>query len=433
VPSAQQNGPFAETQYLAFGQQAPPTQVVPSAQQISAFAEVTQTRSRLQHFPSEVQMVFSGQQIVPAAVVQVRIDGQHRPLMQDAPVSQQTATPSWTQAGNVAPAAPLQMHCPFTQVDPAGQQSPPQVALPSGQTQTPELQTVPRGQQNGVVPAGPWQAEPFSGQTQAPSLQTKPVEQQTGAAAVPQDISFGQHAPPIQRAPSGQQTVPFRVWHVARFRGQTHAPPLQTRPAGQQIGAAAVPQTASLRQHAPFRQTVSSGQQIGAAPAVVWQTRADGQHVVPTQAVPRGQQIELPFASLQAARPGGQAQTPFWQVCPSGQQTGAAAVPQTASARQHTPLMHVEPRPQHTAAAPVPQKARPSEQTQAPFEHTWSSGQQIGAAVVPQTAAFRQQAPLTQVDPRGQHTVAAPVPQKARPSAQTQAPFWQACPSGQQK
>ena len=152
------------------------------------------------------------------------------------------------------------------------------------------------GQQIGGVPAGPTQGAAPLAQTHLPSWQTMPSGQQNwlGAVGEPQVRSLGQHRPPRQVAPLGQQIggVPAGPTQGAFPLGQTHLPSWQTMPSGQQKRPVDDLQTWFAPQHRPATQVVPWGQQIarlepGTVHAVVpsWQT-----HLPLRQTMPSGQQ-----------------------------------------------------------------------------------------------------------------------------------------------
>ena len=90
-------------------------------------------------------------------------------------------------------------------------------------------------------------------QTQLPPLQIMPSGQQKPLPVESKQAWFcGQHRPPAQTEPVGQQTLwPLGPTQGAAPLAQTHLPSRQTVPSGQQnwLGAVGDPQILSLGQH----------------------------------------------------------------------------------------------------------------------------------------------------------------------------------------
>lgn len=190
-PAAQQVvTPLVEVQTWPLAQQVPPAQVSPAAQQTPLQKMLPgqlmhpsgpQIEPAGQHVPLQMtvaqeQAPVSGSQVSPAGqqvplhvgpaqeqppVVHVEPFGQHVP-------SEQVTVPAGHPEGEV--------QTPFTQLWPDAQQAPPHGGKPlDAQTQTPELQVVPAGQQ--VLPQALEQLIVPEGQPQTPRLAPAGVSQ----------------------------------------------------------------------------------------------------------------------------------------------------------------------------------------------------------------------------------------------------------------
>jgi hypothetical protein len=286
-----------------------------------------------------------------------------------------------------------------------------------------------------------------------------PTGQQIAWSPVRQTRSAAQQRPFTQTAPVGQQTAaPVLVRaHGARPSGQTHRPARQSVPSGQQIRSFPDEHTRSFGQQRSRRQAASGGQQIvpqtswlvlvqtqTCRPFCSWHWASPGQQTSPqgscpvvsqtqtrrssrsSQCVPGGQQT-----SPQKLRLSGQTQRPSRQTVPGGQQNCWLLAEQARSPGQHCWPMQTASGGQQIVA----QSGQLSSQTHLPSTQWEPSGQQnlspLGEA---QARLPGQQRPPRQTAPGGQQTRSPPGgAQKSRPSGQTQTPFRQTEPPGQQK
>ena len=238
-PSLQHSGSFS-------GQQAPALGTVPVGQQ-RAFFPLPRRRPPGQHTPPAQMRLLPSQQIFSqqSSFSQQRLSPQftlplpqHFPREQDSPffAPQQYPSPQFWR--------PVLQHIPFEQYLPFGQHSPPQLGLPSGQTQRPLRhfwpsrvlqQSAPVGEKQHSSPLALLQhvPNPLFGTTQT----SWPFGQQRLRSFDPQNSPGSQHACPHTFS-SGQEMQLPRLHFSSglqhsrphRLTGGQHWPPMPVGP-----------------------------------------------------------------------------------------------------------------------------------------------------------------------------------------------------------
>jgi hypothetical protein len=172
-----------------------------------------------------------------------------------------------------------------------------------------------------------------------------------------------------------------------------------TVPAGQQNVFPPLPQSCALEQQTPPRHVPPLQQSA----LTLHVPPPAGMQLTHVPAALVGLVAQMPLqqgAALLHVLPFGRQQTPLGQPTPAGQQVRLVPLPQTCAFGQQTPLTQVKPEQQGVAAshaAPAPPQAGTQVKPPAGFWlHTDPAGQQKLFPPLPQTCAPGQQAPLTQ-------------------------------------